>query len=333
MIDTIYYEEGIIDHPRVIALLDRFPNAIPLPCENYKEVFNPSGQNFRLQKKNPSLILARKNGKLVLPIPETYGIGGKKNFYFSHMLNCLYDCRYCFLQGMYPSAHYVLFVNYEDFLEELKSKTMETPTSPTWFFSGYDCDSLALDYISGFVDSFLPFFQKNKSAFLELRTKSVKINTLAQYTPIENVITAFSFTPSEISAQIEHGVPSVNSRIKAMRRLVNLGWKIGLRIDPLIDCENFHQRHEKLFDDIFSAISGDDIHSISLGSFRMPTTFFKKIEKLYPDEKLFAGRMESRSGTHAYRQEIEQDRRKTCLDLLKSHIDTSKVFVCENTSA
>ena len=333
MIDTIYYEEEIIGHPRVMALLDRFPNATPIPCENYKEVFNPSGQNFRLQKKNPSLILAQKKGKLVLPIPETYGVGGKKNFYFSHMLNCLYDCRYCFLQGMYPSAHYVLFVNYEDFLEELKSKTMETQTLPTWFFSGYDCDSLALDQISGFVDSFFPFCQKNKSAFLELRTKSVNITTLAQRSPVENVITAFSFTPSEISTEIEHGVPSVNSRIKAMKRLTSLGWKIGLRIDPLIDCENFDQRYERLFNDIFSAISGEDIHSISLGSFRMPTSFFKKIEKLHPDEKLFAGRMESRSGTHAYRKEIEQVRRQTCLDLLNSHIQSSKVFVCENTSA
>ena len=37
--------------------------------------------------------------KLVHPVPATYGIGGDENYYFSHMLNCLYDCRYCFLQG------------------------------------------------------------------------------------------------------------------------------------------------------------------------------------------------------------------------------------------
>ena len=248
------------------------------------------------------------------------------------MLNCLYDCRYCFLQGMYPSAHYVLFVNYEDFLEEIKSKTVALPTSPTWFFSGYDCDSLALDHISGFVDSFLPFFQKNESAFLELRTKSVNINMLTQHPPSENVITAFSFTPSEISSEIEHGVPTVSSRIKAMKKLVVRGWKVGLRIDPLIDCEDFTPRYQRLFDDIFSAISERDIHSVSLGTFRMPTSFFKKIEKLHPDEKLFAGRMESRSGTHAYRQQIEHERRDTCLRLLSKHIERSKIFVCENTS-
>ena len=31
------------------------------------------------------------------------------------MHNCIYDCRYCFLQGMYRSAHYVVFINYEDY--------------------------------------------------------------------------------------------------------------------------------------------------------------------------------------------------------------------------
>ena len=36
------------------------------------------------------------------------------------MLNCVYDCRYCFLQGMYRSANYVLFVNYDDFRVQIE---------------------------------------------------------------------------------------------------------------------------------------------------------------------------------------------------------------------
>ena len=203
MIEIIYIEDSIAQHPRTIDILKRFPQATPIPCANYKEVFNPAGQNFRLQKKKPALILAEKKGNRALPIPETYGIGGKYNFYFSHMLNCLYDCRYCFLQGMYPSAHYVLFVNYEDFLADIQSKTRQEPTEPTWFFSGYDCDSLALENISTFTDFFLPFFQKNTNARLELRTKSVNITPLLKHTPSENIVTAFSFTPKEISIQLE----------------------------------------------------------------------------------------------------------------------------------
>lgn len=329
MIDTIYYEESITEHPRVQEIMKRFPKALRIPCQNHKEIFNPGGQNFRIQKKKPSLILAEKKGNFALPIPETYGIGGKHNFYFSHMLNCLYDCRYCFLQGMYPSAHYVLFVNYEDFLLDMESKTKDESAEPTWFFSGYDCDSLAMESISAFFESFLPFFKNQTKAHLELRTKSVNIKPLLKHEPLENIITAFSFTPQELSIQLEHGVPPVSSRIQAMKKITDAGWKVGLRIDPLIDCDDFEQRYQSLFRDIFSSIPMGKIHSVSLGAFRMPVNFFKKMEKLHPEEKLFAGPLEKRGGSVSYHLEIEQKRKETCKDLLLKYIPKEKLFSCE----
>ena len=123
MIDTIYLEDGVENYSKAKEILSRFPKANVIPCKHYKEVFNPAGQSFRLQKKKPALILAKQTGKLVHQIPPSYGVGGTNNYYFSHLLNCLYDCRYCFLQGMYPSAHYLLFVNFEDFEQEIKKVT------------------------------------------------------------------------------------------------------------------------------------------------------------------------------------------------------------------
>jgi len=331
MIDTIYYENSISEHERTKEIMKRFPKAFSIPCENHKEIFNPKGQNFRLQKKKPSLILAEKKDNFALPIPETYGIGGKYNFYFSHMLNCLYDCRYCFLQGMYPSSHYLLFINYEDFLSDIQNKTNQHPGRPTWFFSGYDCDSLALDSISAFLESFIPFFQKETNAHLELRTKSVNIKPLLRYEPLENVVAAFSFTPKELSIQLEHGVPSVESRIQAIKKITDAGWQVGLRIDPLIDCHDFDQRYKILFEDIFSTIPVEKIHSVSIGAFRMPVNFFKKIEKLYPEEKLFTGSLEKRGSSISYSLEIEQKKKETCKNLLLEHIPREKIFDCETT--
>ena len=115
MFNTIYIEDSVRSHPRTLDILKRFHGITRVDCERYSEIFNPKAQSFRLQKANPGLILAQKFGNFVLPAPDSYGIGASRNFYFSHMLNCMYDCRYCFLQGMYRSAHYVLFVNYEDF--------------------------------------------------------------------------------------------------------------------------------------------------------------------------------------------------------------------------
>ena len=334
MIDQIYFENGLETHFRAQEFLKRFPRAITTPCSHYKEVFNPSGQNFRLQKRKPALILAKQNGKRLQSIPESYGIGGKRNFYFSHMLNCLYDCRYCFLQGMYSSAHYVLFINYEEFWSDIIEKTSECPKEPTWFFSGYDCDSLAFESTTRFVEFFLPLFKKNENAHLEIRTKSVNTHVLKRNSPCPNIVVAFSFTPEEFSVQLEHGVPTVESRIKAMRELAHDGWLVGIRIDPVIDCEDFEMRYAKLFDQLVKDFPLTSLHSVSLGSFRMPTSFFRKIEKLYPYEPLFAGKLNNKNNSTTYFPELEAKKLQICKTLLLERLPKEKLFHCElNSSA
>ena len=332
MIEVIYYEEGVLDDPRTQLMLQRYPRATLIPCVHYKDVFNPSGQSFRLQKEKPALILAKQKGSLIHSVPSTYGIGGTRNFYFSHLLNCLYDCRYCFLQGMFPSAHYVLFVNFDDFKNEILRKTEESKDKPSWFFSGYDCDSLALENITGFAGSFLPFFAQHPNARLELRTKSVNLKVLEESNPLPNVVTAFSFTPDEISSQLEHKVPSVSLRIRAMEKIARLGWPIGLRIDPLIDCRDFEERYQSLFNQLFSAIAPGSIHSVSLGTFRVPVSYFKKMENLYPEEPLFAGKFDKRGNSIGYRQEIEKKRSAFCEKELLNHIPREKLFQCKTTN-
>ncbi len=330
MIDTIYIEDGVVGHSRSEKIIARFPNASVIGCKHYKEIFNPSAQSFRLQKKKPALILARQTGTLIHPIPPSYGVGGGQNYYFSHLLNCLYDCRYCFLQGMYPSAHYLLFVNYEDFQEEIL-KTCKLSDEPSWFFSGYDCDSLALESVTGFAEHFLPFFRELPNAWVELRTKSVAIKVMENCTPFANAVIAFSFTPHEVSKQLEHGVPSVEARIMAMSKLAKKGWKVGLRIDPLIECKDFEHRYEQLFRNIFEKVPQNAIHSVSLGAFRMPQGFYKKMEKHYPEEPLFAGSFSKQKGSMAYPEKTEERLKGICQKLLLQWIDPVKLFTCETS--
>ena len=93
-------ERAIAEHELAQRIIARVSGTPVITIDRYGEVFNRAGQNFRLQKRAPALILAKKHGKTVLPAPEGYGFEQGRGFYFSHMLNCLYDCRYCFLQGM-----------------------------------------------------------------------------------------------------------------------------------------------------------------------------------------------------------------------------------------
>jgi spore photoproduct lyase len=328
MIETIYIEENIVQHPRVIEIMTRFPQARKIICGRYGEVFNPKAQNFRLQKQKPALILAEKYKNFTMPVPSGYGIGASRNFYFSHMLNCLYDCRYCFLQGMYQSANYVLFINYEDFQDEIKQRCAETPTEAVHFFSGYDCDSLALEPVTGFAEQFLPIFEAIPNAWLELRTKSTQVRSLLSREAFPRCIVAFSLNPDEIATKVEAKAPSLERRLDALLKLQAHGWQIGLRFDPMIYQLGYQQQYQHLFEQVFSVIKLESLHSVSLGAFRLPEKYFKKVHKLFPDEKLFVSPLENNQGMISYKEALEQEMTNFCTEQLLRYIPKELFFPC-----
>ncbi|MFB3101453.1 MAG: radical SAM protein, partial [Gammaproteobacteria bacterium] len=293
------------------------------------EVFNRNAQNFRLQKQSPSLILAKKYGNLILPAPAGYGFNNKQSYYFSHMLNCVYDCRYCFLQGMYRSANYVLFVNYEDFGDSI-ADTIASHQDETVYYSGYDCDSLALEPVTKFLDYFLPVFRKNPDALLEIRTKSTQIRTLLNTEPFDNCVLAWSFTPAEIANALEHKTPSVNRRIDAITKLQEKGWRIGLRFDPLIYSSEYQTQYQQLFADTLSKCTPELLHSVSLGSFRLPKAFFKSLQKMYPHEKLFASPLEDENGIFSYKTKIQSEMLGFCSKEILKYIPEEIFYPCQD---
>ena len=330
MIETIYIENQVKNHFRTKKILSKLnKNVDVIYCDHYGEIFNIKSQNFRVQKNKPALILAKKDGKKLHEIPKNFGIGGDKNYYFSHMLNCIYDCEYCFLQGKHMSAHYLLFINYEDFFLEIKKKLKINNSQKNYFFSGYDCDSLALDGITGFVDYFLPIFKKNKNAVLEIRTKSIQINKILKYKPFNNCVIAFSFTPENISKLVEHKVPSVKKRIDAMKKLVEKGWKIGLRFDPIVPACNFGKIYEELFKKIANSIPEKNIHSISFGMMRFPKKMFKKIIKENNDKKINNLSFENRNGIYTYSKVNEKKFENIIIGKLNKHLKNVPVFNCK----
>lgn len=327
-IARVYVERAVAGHPRSVEILERLGKDEKVECDRYTEVFNRRAQNFRLQKLRPAMILAKKHRGHVLPAPPGYGVGSKRNFYFSHMLNCVYDCRYCFLQGMYRSANYVLFVNYEDFFAAIDRRLQEAGGEDVWFFSGYDCDSLALDALTGFAGEFLPFFAKRPKAWLELRTKSTQIRSLLDHEPLSNCVVAFSFTPELAHRKLEQGVPSIGRRLEAMTELAERGWRLGVRLDPLVWSEDFDNEYGALIDRITSSVPITSLHSVSLGPFRLPPEFHRRIRRILPEERLFAGALERTSGMVSYPADLEREMTIFVTRKLEQRLPSEVIFPC-----
>ena len=324
MIETVYVEREVADHPRTVQLLARVKPRQVIACERYSEIFNRHNQNFRLQKARPALILAAKHGHRLLPVPPAYGFSRGPAYYFSHMLNCLYDCRYCFLQGMLRSAHYVLFVNYEDFIADIRAQCAQSE-HPCWLFSGYDCDSLALEPLTGFAQTFIPACAELPNAWLELRSKSTQIRSLLAMAPRPRCVCAFSLSPATVVDAFEHRTPRLAARLAAIARLQDHGWPVGLRFDPLLPVADFEAVHGAFFDQVFAALDATRLHSVTLGVLRLPHDQARTIARLYPDESLFALGQSAHQGLVTYGHDAGV-MLEWCAARIARYVDPTRIF-------
>ena len=322
-IKNLYIEEDVLKDEKAIRIQKKLRYENKIICKNYREVFNPKNQNFRIQKKEPSVILAKKKKNLILEAPKKFNIGFSENYYFSHMLNCIYDCNYCFLQGMFNSAHYVIFVNYDDFLLNIKNK-LSSSSNNICFFSGYDCDSLALEDITGFIEYFVEKFVKLNNVTLEIRSKSTNIKSIKKYHPSNKIIPAFSLNPENSITLHEQNTPKLINRINAIKELQNLGWNIGIRFDPFI----WYGELSKMsiyFEEIFKSINKNKIHSVTIGNFRMTNSYLKRMVKVNPTEPYILEKQISQ--ILPSKNDDTEIKITTIKEKISEFIDDSKIFI------
>ena len=56
MIDSIFIERDVLDHPVSQQVINRLKNADVFEIERYQEMFNRRQQNFRIQKQKNLII-------------------------------------------------------------------------------------------------------------------------------------------------------------------------------------------------------------------------------------------------------------------------------------
>jgi len=268
----IYVEKRVLNNPYTQKILDKFKNSEIIEINHYKDRFNSYSQSFRAQKSSQKLILAKKENPFIYEASDLIQKQHKNFFYTTPMLNCIYDCHYCFLQGMYPSSNIVLFVNFEDFFEEVEKVYKEK--GEMFLSISYDTDILAVENLFG-VAKIWADFVKNKNIFLELRTKSVNVDFSYQ----RNLVFAFSLSPEIIIQKYEKHTPSLDARIRAVKKVIKKGFKPVIVFDPIIKVKDFKKVYKEFLEKVFSEIDYKDIDAIVYGTFRMSSNQFKLIKK------------------------------------------------------
>ena len=134
---------------------------------------------------------------------------------------------------------------------------------------------------------------------------------------------------SPLSKALEHKVPPLQQRLAAMEALQERGWKLGLRFDPMILTEDFHRQYRHLFAEVFERLRADRLHSVSVGPFRLPRTYFDAMTRLYPEEPLFAGPVEARGRMVSYKRKMEGEMMSFCVRELLPYVSEEIFFPAE----
>jgi len=295
----IYVENRVANLDITKKILSKFKKSEIIYINHYKDKFNSYAQNFRTQKYSQKLILAKKDSPFLYKTSMLIQKQDESFLYTPMMLNCIYDCHYCFLQGMYPSANMVVFVNIEDFFAEVDKILQKN----SLFLSiSYDTDLLAVESIFGFAKMWIEFAKSRNNLRIEIRTKSININNLDLN---HNVILSFSLSPQEIIDKYELKTPSLKQRIKAIKKVINKGYKPSIAIDPIIKILNYKKIYRKFVENLFNEIDYRDIDSIIIGSFRMNSTQFKNIKKTGLISDIFYDEYDVRNKIVKYKDDKE----------------------------
>ncbi|MCH8156566.1 MAG: radical SAM protein [Nitrospinae bacterium] len=334
--EIIYVDESVAEHPLTLETLRRFPNT-PVRQNTtaedaVEELRRTSSDLFGAGKRR--LALTRFKGSFLKKCPGISPGMVCCNYYVVNLLkNCMYDCSYCFLQDfLQNNPLLVAYVNIEDLLAELDAVFTAHPDRVFRVGTGELTDSLALDAAIPYSQSLIPFFNRQKNAVLELKTKSDQIeNLLSQESP-RNVIVSWSLNPQSIIDREEKGTPGLQQRLEAARRCGEKGYKIGIHLDPIILFPGWEQAYRDLIDKIFQVLSPAQIEWVSLGSFRYRAPLKRIIKERHADTRLFTGEhVPSKDGKFRYLRPLRNRAYETLRGYLKEISADLSVYMCMET--
>lgn len=241
---------------------------------------------------------------------------------------CPFDCAWCYLQGtmrFYPVGKKPTY-RPRDIIEAHVRRFFRAqyPNENEVLNTGEVADSLMSEYMrTPFSKFIIPLFEtQNKHKVLFL-TKSTYINNLVKINSHRQSIISFSLNAEPVSNRWEKA-PPVKERIRAAKKVFDVGYETRIRIDPIVPYpENGWQKHYKsLIDKVFSEFYPE---RITLGSLRgLQTTINAAKDKSWTE---YLG--ESSKWGKRIPFELRRESFATIIDYLDRQYGFENVAICK----
>ncbi len=286
-IDTLFIDDSLLPDDETDYLIAKI-NAQPQRIDDAKIVYdfiNNSDDPISLAKK--TLYITQNKGAVIRNCPGTchytccdYTILHTGTF-------CTMDCSYCILQAYFHPPVLQYFTGFNHLDHELR--TIFDQNKIFRIGTGEYTDSLIWEKVSLMPKFLVETFAKQDHSVIELKTKTVNIDSLLLLDHNEKTIISWSLNTPDIIKSQEKGTASLLARLEAARRVELKGYRIAFHFDPIVIYPGCEDDYKTVIQRIFEYVRPENIVWISLGTFRFMPSLKQVIEKRFPESTLCYG--------------------------------------------
>ena len=217
--------------------------------------------------------------------------------------SCGYDCSYCSIQSFYNEGKVV-------FDKDFKKKLDSIKLDPNEFYhigTGQSSDSLMWGNRYGVLDALVEFAKKNPNVLLEFKTKSDNISYFLDKKDLpKNLLFTWSLNPQIVIDKEEHLTASLQERLKAARKIADMGMLVGFHFHPMIYIEDFEKEYGEVFKRLKEMFNPKEVVLVSLGTLTFIKPVIKKIRSRDFQSKILQLPMSDASGKLSYPLDIKE---------------------------
>jgi len=186
-------------------------------------------------------------------------------WHFSPYGFCPYGCHYCYLAGtpgVWFSPAVKVFLNLDEILAEVDRAATQL-ARPAAFYLGKLQDGLALEPLSGYARTMIPFFARHAYARMVILTKSANVENLLDLDHAGRTILSWTVNAPEVAHRFESNAPDVMARLDAMRLCAQAGYPLRAVLMPIIPVADWQDIYARFMATLLQSIP---LSRITLGS-------------------------------------------------------------------
>ncbi|MBI2344137.1 MAG: hypothetical protein HYV02_07380 [Deltaproteobacteria bacterium] len=231
--------------------------------------------------------------------------GGTTTIEADFVMNAPYDCSYSPLPVIIARRPFLtIHVNIEEALADLGRRCAAQPGQQFRLRCGCLGDPLAMEPSLHLAELLIPFFAWTPNASLEFKTRAVTPTELKKIPHHGRTTILMTVTTERIIADEERGSPSLADRCTALTQLAELGYPIGIVIDPIVQYPDWAADYRCLLETVAQSLPVKLLSRIELSCFHYPRGLPVKVASRFPASRIFFGELVPVNGCFRYLRQV-----------------------------